>query len=126
MSAYLLVGAAGVPVFAHHSSGWGVLRMSSATGGYLVGMLVAAALVGRLADRWLDRSPWSSLSMMLLGNVVIYAFGALWLAHASGLGLDEAFRLGVRPFLAGDALKTVLAALALPAAWRLAGVLRDR
>src|SRR3954454_21348759 len=85
MAAYLVVGGIGYGVFAGHSSGWDVLRFSSATGGYLVGMLVAAGLVGWLADRGWDRKvPWA-LVTMILGNVVIYAFGFLWLKHAVGL-----------------------------------------
>lgn len=126
MATYLLIGAAGAPVFAHHTSGFDVLRLSSSTGGYLVGMLVAAALVGHLADRGLDRRAWTVLPTMVLGNVVIYAFGATWLAHALGLDVATALRLGVRPFLIGDAVKLLLATLALPAGWRLVRSTQDR
>ncbi|HEY3530998.1 MAG TPA: biotin transporter BioY [Nocardioides sp.] len=114
---YLVVGGLGYGVFAGHSSGWDVLRFSSATGGYLVGMLVAAGLVGWLADRGWDRKPWRSLPTMVLGNVVIYAFGATWLAHALGVGAQDAWDLGVKDFLVGDALKILLAAGLLPGAW---------
>ena len=117
MAAYLVVGGLGYGVFAQHSSGWDVLRFSSATGGYLVGMLVAAALVGWLADRGWDRQPWRSLPTMVVGNVVIYAVGATWLAHALGVGAQQAWDLGVKDFLIGDALKILLAAGLLPAAW---------
>jgi biotin transport system substrate-specific component len=117
LAAYLVVGGLGYGVFAQHSSGWDVLRLSSATGGYLVGMLVAAALVGWLADRGWDRKPWRSLPTMVLGNVVIYAVGATWLAHALGVGAQQAWDLGVKDFLIGDALKIALAAGLLPAAW---------
>ena len=75
MAAYLVVGGLGYGVFAGHSSGWDVLRFTSATGGYLVGMLVAAGLVGWLADRGWDRNAMRSLPAMVLGNIVIYAFG---------------------------------------------------
>ena len=114
---YLVVGGLGYGVFAGHASGWDVLRFSSATGGYLVGMLVAAGLVGWLADRGWDRKPWRSLPTMVLGNVVIYAFGATWLAHALGVGAQDAWDLGVKDFLIGDALKILLAAGLLPGAW---------
>jgi biotin transport system substrate-specific component len=114
---YLVVGGIGYGVFAGHASGWDVLRFSSATGGYLVGMLVAAGLVGWLADRGWDRKPWRSLPTMVLGNVVIYAFGATWLAHALGVGAQGAWDLGVKDFLVGDALKILLAAGLLPGAW---------
>jgi biotin transport system substrate-specific component len=117
MAAYLVVGGLGYGVFAQHSSGWDVLRFSSATGGYLVGMLVAAALVGWLADRGWDRKPWRSLPTMVVGNAVIYAVGATWLAHALGVGAQQAWDLGVKDFLVGDALKIVLAAGLLPSAW---------
>jgi biotin transport system substrate-specific component len=124
MAAYLVVGGLGVGVFAQHSSGWDVLRLSSATGGYLVGMLVASALVGWLADRGWDRKPQWSLPTMMLGNVVIYAFGLTWLAHALGLTFAQAWDAGVQPFLWGDAIKIVLAAGLLPAAWKLVDAVR--
>lgn len=117
MAAYLVVGGLGVGVFAGNSSGWDVLRLSSATGGYLVGMLVAAAVVGWLADRGWDRNAVKSIPTMVLGNVVIYAFGATWLAHALDLSAGQAWHLGVKPFLWGDAIKILLAAGLLPAAW---------
>ena len=117
LATYLVVGGLGVGVFAAHSSGWDVLRLSSATGGYLVGMLVAATLVGWLADRGWDRSAVRSLPAMVLGNVVIYAFGATWLAHALNLSASQAWHLGIQPFLWGDAVKILLAAGLLPAGW---------
>jgi biotin transport system substrate-specific component len=124
MAAYLVVGGLGVGVFAQHSSGWDVLKLSSATGGYLVGMLVAAALVGWLADRGWDHNPVRSLPAMVLGNVVIYAFGAVWLAHALGVDARQAWDLGVKDFLVGDAVKILLAAGLLPAAWKVVDEVR--
>ena len=87
-------------------------------------MLVAAALVGWLADRGWDRRAWRSLPTMILGNVVIYAFGATWLAHALGGRRHQAWHLGVQPFLFGDAIKILLAAGLLPAAWKLVDAVR--
>jgi biotin transport system substrate-specific component len=124
MAAYLVVGGLGVGVFAANSSGWDVLRLSSATGGYLVGMLVAASLVGWLADRGWDRHAVRSLPAMVLGNIVIYAFGATWLAHALGLSASQAWHLGVQPFLWGDAVKILLAAGLLPLAWKVVDEIR--
>jgi biotin transport system substrate-specific component len=121
---YLVVGGMGYGVFAAHASGWDVLRFSSATGGYLVGMLVAAGLVGWLADRGWDRKASRSLPTMILGNVVIYAIGATWLAHALGVGAQQAWDLGVKDFLVGDALKILLAAGLLPAGWKLVDAIR--
>jgi biotin transport system substrate-specific component len=124
MALYLVVGGLGYGVFAAHASGWDVLKFASATGGYLVGMLVAAALVGALADRGLSRKvPWV-LVTMVLGNVVIYAFGFVWLQHAVGFTAAQTWHAGVRPFLPGDAIKIALAAGLLPAAWKLVGLVR--
>jgi len=117
MAVYLLVGALGVGVFAGHGSGWDVLRFTSATGGYLVGMLVAATVVGWLADRGWDRKVSRSIPAMVLGNVIIYAFGATWLAHAFDLTAAQAWNAGVKDFLPGDAIKILLAAGLLPAGW---------
>jgi biotin transport system substrate-specific component len=122
--AYLVVGGVGYGVFATHASGWDVLKFSSATGGYLVGMLVAAAFVGWMADRGWDRKPWRSLPTMILGNVVIYAFGATWLAHALGVGAHGAWDYGIKDFLIGDAIKILLAAGLLPGAWWLVDKVR--
>jgi biotin transport system substrate-specific component len=124
MAAYLLVGGLGAGVFAAHSSGWDVLRLSSATGGYLVGMLVAATLVGWLADRGWDRHAWKSLPAMVLGNAVIYAFGFVWLQHALGTSASQTWHLGVQPFLWGDAVKILLAAALLPLAWKVVDEIR--
>jgi biotin transport system substrate-specific component len=124
MAAYLVVGGLGYGVFAQHASGWDVLKFSSATGGYLVGMLVAAALVGALADRGWDRNPVRSFPTMVLGNVVIYAFGFVWLQHALGLTAAQTWHAGVRPFLPGDAIKIALAAGLLPAAWKVVDAVR--
>ncbi len=124
MAAYLIVGGLGVGVFAGQSSGWDVLRLSSATGGYLVGMLVAAALVGWLADRGWDRNAARSFPAMVLGNIVIYAFGFVWLQHALGTTASQTWHLGVQPFLWGDAIKILLAAGLLPLAWKVVDAVR--
>jgi biotin transport system substrate-specific component len=124
MASYLVVGGLGVGVFADQSSGWDVLKFSSATGGYLIGMLVAAALVGWLADRGWDRNAVRSFPAMVLGNVVIYAFGFVWLQHVLGTDASTTWHLGVKPFLWGDAIKILLAAGLLPAAWKLVDAVR--
>jgi biotin transport system substrate-specific component len=121
---YLVVGGLGYGVFAQHASGWDVLKLSSATGGYLIGMLVAAGLVGGLADRGWDRKAWRSLPAMILGNVVIYAVGAAWLAHALDLDAVQTWNAGIKDFLVGDAIKIVLAAGLLPAGWKLVDAVR--
>jgi biotin transport system substrate-specific component len=126
MAAYLVVGGLGYAVFADHGSGWDVLRLSSATGGYLVGMLVAATFVGFLADRGWTRKPLWSLVAMVLGNVIIYAFGVAWLMQSTtpDLTFSQGWHLGVRPFLPGDAIKILLAAGLLPLAWKAVDAIR--
>lgn len=121
---YLAQIAIGLPFAAEAKSGVEVLTLATASGGYLWGMLAAGVLVGWLANRGWDRSIVSALAVMVLGNVVIYAFGAPWLAASIDVSLGEALELGVYPFLIGDALKVLLAAGLLPAAWRL--LKRDR
>jgi biotin transport system substrate-specific component len=116
MLLYLLAGAAGVPWFQDGSAG-----LSGASAGYIVGFVFAGALVGALAGRGGDRTPLRTAGTMVLGNLVIYAVGVPWLMAAASLDLGTALQKGVEPFLAGDAIKIVLAAGLLPAAWALTG-----
>lgn len=111
---YLAAGMAGMPWFAAQNSGW-----AFASFGYVIGYVLAALLVGSLARRGADRSMRHSVWVMLLGNLAVYAGGVPWLMAWSNLGLGEALMLGAAPFLVGDAIKVVLAAGALPAAWKL-------
>jgi biotin transport system substrate-specific component len=113
--AYVLAGVAGVPWFAGGASG-----LPGVTSGYLIGMVLASALVGALARRGADRTPWRVAPTMLLGNLVVYAVGVTWLAVALRLSPQQAIAAGMVPFLLGDALKILLAAGLLPGAWRLA------
>ena len=115
--AYVLAGAAGLPVFAGGFSGLAIFAKPSA--GYLVGFLPAMALVGALAERGWDRRPALTVAAMVLGNVVIYAAGVAWLQRF--VGWERVWALGVLPFLVGDAVKIGIAAAALPLAWRLRG-----
>jgi biotin transport system substrate-specific component len=121
LALYLGVGVAGLPFFAGGASGGDVVV--GASGGYLVGFVLAAALTGALAQRGWDRSFSSALGAMLSGNVVIYLVGLPWLAHAMGApALDQKVLLaGLYPFIPGDLLKLYLASALLPTAWRLVG-----
>lgn len=110
---YAVAGVAGLPWFADGSAGW-----SMPSFGYILGMIVAAAMVGALARRGGDRTVLRTAGVMLLGSAAIYAVGVPYLAHAAHLSAADAFRLGLRPYLLGDALKAALAMAALPAAWR--------
>lgn len=111
---YLAAGLAGAPVFAQQHSGW-----HFASFGYLIGMLVASPLVGYLAQRgWSRTVPTMALSAAI-GSLVVYAFGAPWLMNFVGADFATALRLGVTPFLLGDALKIAAIALLIPAGWKL-------
>lgn len=119
---YLVVGVAGAPVYADGAHGWSVI--TSASGGYIVGFVVAAALTGFLAERRWDRSFSSAVAAMLTGNVVIYLVGLPWLALELHTSLEKTLELGLYPFVAGDVLKLYLAGALLPGAWRLVGRVR--
>lgn len=125
---YLLIGALGLPVFAFDRSGLDTFAsfesgrlVLGATGGYLVGFLAASAVVGGLAQRGWDRRLGGSLGAMLLGTLIIYGFGLVWLAAAVDASIVEVLPFGLYPFVPGDVLKLLLAAGILPLGWRLAG-----
>jgi len=111
-TAYLALGLAGTPWFT---------ATGGATLGYIVGFVVAAVVVGRLAAATGTRSILGTAALMVLGNGVIYAFGVSFLALYLGLGAGEALTLGAVPFLLGDAVKVAVAAALLPASWRMVG-----
>ncbi|MBT3153457.1 biotin transporter BioY [Streptomyces sp. CHD11] len=115
LAVYALVGMAGVPWFAEGRSGMGMPSF-----GYILGMLLAAVVVGALARRGADRSVWRTAGTMLLGSAVIYAVGVPYLALATGMSASAAIAAGLTPFLIGDALKAALAMGVLPTAWKFA------
>ena len=117
LAAYLGAGLAGLPVFAEAKLG--LATVLGPTGGYLVGFIAAAWLVGLLAERGFDRSLGKTLIAMVAGNIVIYIFGLAWLS--TQVGFDNSLAYGLYPFLVGDILKAALAALLLPSAWQLLG-----
>lgn len=104
------------------SAGW--KAATGATFGYFVGFVIAAALVGYLAQRGQDRDISTSVPAMLAGTAVIYVCGVAWLAHNLSIpvanGDMNAIELGLTPFVIGDALKLLAAGLLAPAAWRAA------
>jgi biotin transport system substrate-specific component len=114
---YLAEGALGLPVFAEFRGGLAVLL--GPTGGYLAGFLPAAWAVGALAERGFDRSLPRTLLAFAIGNVIIYLFGLLWLSRF--VPWPGTLAAGITPFLIGDAIKAILAALLLPGAWKLLG-----
>lgn len=112
---YLAEGAMGLPVLAGGAAG--LARLTGPTGGYLIGFVAAAFLVGWLAERGWDRRPETTLLAMLLGNAVIYVCGLPWLAHF--VGVERVLSLGLLPFLAGDLGKALLTMALLPWGWQL-------
>lgn len=115
---YLMLGIAGLPVFAHAPGlPQGVLRLMGPSGGYLMAYPLAALVTGWLAQRGLDRRVWTAALAMAAGLAAVYAGGVLWLAK--DLGLATAMALGLLPFMAVDAVKIVASAAVLPAAWRM-------
>jgi biotin transport system substrate-specific component len=119
MLMYVLVGAAGLPVFAEASGG--AAHLIGATGGYLVGFIVAAALVGHLARLGWDRRFITAAGLMLIGTLVVYAIGVPVLAIVAGLPFAGALQAGALVFVPWDLAKVAAAALLLPLAWRVAG-----
>ena len=116
---YALAGIAGVPWYADHQHGWG-----GASFGYVLGFVVAAGIVGELARRGNDRSVTGTVGLMTMGTAVIYGAGAVWLAQDLDVSASKAVELGVTPFLVTDAIKMAVAAIVLPAVWKL--VRRER
>jgi len=115
---YVAVGVAGLPVFTGGASGWAYF--TGATAGYLVGFVVASAVVGTLARRGLDRRVPGAAVAFAVGSVVIYLFGVPWLMHVTGMPLREALVAGAGVFVVGDLIKAAAAGALLPAAWRVA------
>lgn len=113
---YLLVGALGLPLFTGGASGWAYMQGS--TGGYLLGFALAAVVVGALADRGWDKRVGLTALAMLIGNVLIYLPGLLWLNRLAP-DWTTTLQWGLTPFIVGDLVKLILAAGLLPLAWRL-------
>ncbi len=112
---YLILGIIGRPVFA--SGAFGIATIIGPTGGYLVGFLPAAYIVGFLSKRRWDRQAWSTAMSMIIGNIIIYLSGTAWLSQF--VGWDHVLQLGIIPFLIGDAAKIALAMVLLPTGWKL-------
>lgn len=125
MALYLTIGILGAPVFREGSHGierlvatadGGALQLAP-TGGYLLGMMLAGWVVGRLADLGWDRTVVGTVAAMAIGSLLIYAVGVPWLAASAGMELGVAVEKGLAPFLLGDAIKLALAAAVFPSAW---------
>jgi len=113
---YLLVGALGAPVFANGGSG--IDRIFGATGGYLLGMLLTSALLGYLGGRKWDQKFKTALPAMLLGNVITFSLGLLWLHQYTGKDWAWTISAGFTPFILGEILKIAIAGTSLPLIWQ--------
>ncbi len=115
---YLAEGAAGLPVFqSSPEKGIGLAYMMGPTGGYLLGFVAMAAIVGWAADRGMDRSALRLFGAMLLAEIAMMACGFAWLAWLTGA--PTAWQFGVAPFLVPDMIKLALASAIVPAVWSL-------
>ena len=112
---YIIMGMSGLRIFA---LGGGFSVLLGATGGYLLGFIAAAYVTGLLAERGWDRRIETTILAMVFGNMVIYTFGLLWLCCLAGFS-RTVLVMGLYPFIIGDLLKIVLAALLLPSGWKL-------
>jgi len=116
---YLALGVIGMPVYAEGDSGFA--RIVGPTGGYLIGFVVSAALVGRLAELGWDRHIGGSLAAMAIGTAVIYAIGVPWLKAVTGISWSDALAGGMTKFLIWDTAKLAIAAGLFPLSWWLIG-----
>jgi len=116
---YVAAGALGAPVFTDASGGIEVVQ--GATGGYLIGFIFAAGLVGWMAEHRQDRTFATMFTAFILGSAVIYLFGVVGLMISADMSLAQAVELGVVPFLLGDLIKAAAAGILLPGAWKLLG-----
>jgi len=116
MLLYLLVGLAGLPVFADHASG--LHTLFGTTGGYLVGFVFAAAFTGWLAQRSWDRKFVRAAVSFLAGSAVVFVIGLPWLAVVTGASFEQTLMWGLVPFIPGGIVKAAIAAIVIPLAWR--------
>jgi len=112
---YLLIGLVGLPFFAEGKGGVAVLV--GGTGGYLLGFVIAGAIVGRLAELGWDRRILGSLGAMLIGSAIIYAIGLPWLMVTGGYSVQETLGYGLTPFIAWDLAKLAVASALFPLGW---------
>jgi biotin transport system substrate-specific component len=116
---YVALGVVGLPFFAEGKGGLAVIW--GATGGYLIGFVLAAALVGRLAELGWDRRIGGAIGETTLGTIVIYLIGVPWLAVSTGMSLSQAIETGFLPFVVVDTVKLLAAAAVFPVAWWVVG-----
>ena len=116
----VLLGAVGLPFYSKAASGLG--QVLGPTGGFLLGFIPAALLVGLAARHGFDRRPWKAVPLFIAGQLVIFAVGVPWLAGVASLDFATALAKGFLPFIPGGLLKATIAGLLMPLAWRWAGL----
>jgi len=114
---YLAIGATGIPYWFALGGPPGIARLVGPTGGYLIGFVAVAFVVGWLSERGWDRKVWTAVPAMLAGEAVLYVFGLAWLLHF--VPADKVLQAGLYPFILGDLIKVAAASLVLPAGWLL-------
>jgi biotin transport system substrate-specific component len=117
---YVVAGAVGLPVYAGGAAGWDSAQAAGTTG-YLIGFIVAAGLVGYMAEHRQDRTFPTMFTAFIAGSFIIYLFGVIGLMITFDMTATEAIVAGVVPFVLGDVIKAAAAGLLLPATWRLVG-----
>lgn len=115
-ASYLIIGFLGAPVFA--SGAHGLSRITGATGGYLVGMLIASLVTGYLAGRKWDQKVLTVVPTMVIGDLIIFTAGLFWLHHSIHANWATTFKFGFTPFVLGEVIKIAIASTAMPTLWR--------
>ncbi len=126
---YLVLGLVGLPVYAPQDDGshlTGFVALAAPSFGYIIGFVVAAAVVGALSERTWDRKFLKALATFVGGSLVVFAFGLPWLAVVTQATLMQTYQWGFEPFIIGGLVKALIAALLLPAAWWGANKLAER
>lgn len=113
---YVGAGAIGLPVFS--GGKFGLTVLSGPTGGYIIGFIIAASIMGYYGDKGRDKEILSSILLFSIGHAIILFFGLLWLANF--VSADRLLKAGFYPFIPGLILKTVLAGILTSALWKIA------
>ena len=117
---YVVAGALGMPVYSGGAAGWDAARAAGTTG-YLIGFIVAAGVVGFMAERRQDRTFPAMFTAFIVGSFIIYGFGVIGLIIIFDMSINEAIVAGVVPFVFGDLIKAAAAGLLLPGSWKVIG-----
>jgi biotin transport system substrate-specific component len=120
---YVALGLAGAPILAQGAHGYA--RLAGPTGGYLVGMVLAAFAVGVLANRRWDVRLQTALMQMIVGDILVFAPGLIWLKLYTGASWSWTLAAGFTPFIVGEVIKIGIAGTALPSVWALVRKMRS-